>query len=224
MSKKIILIVIAVIFVAGIGYWAYQSKLKPEGLTETEKSCLNSGGKISTSLCCNSASNFPNLCLIGACGCPPADSHQIKTCDCGENKCFDGEKCVSTEAEEEEELLSEQPNKAKFDEYFTSAFLAKLPADAEFNPFGIVKTKIFTSIDQFCTSFEMKKTIPANSFSSAVYDKDNEEYAQPKSVFPMELKKGGSVGCEPLSYTAGKYEFKIYIDNVLTAVLPFEVR
>jgi len=223
MSKKIILIVIAVIVLAGVGYLFFQSKITPEGLTETEKSCVNSGGKISSSLCCNSVSNFPNLCLIGACGCPPTDSHQVKICDCGENECFDGQKCVSIEAGEEEPL-SEEPNKAKFDEYFTSAFLAKLPADAEFNPFGVVKTKIFTSADQFCTSFEMKKTIPANSFSSAVYDKDSEEYAQPKSVFPMELKKGGSVGCEPLSFTAGKYEFKIYIDNVLTVVLPFEVR
>lgn len=223
MSKKIILIIIAVIVVAGVGWWVYQSKLKPEGLSDTEKSCLNSGGKISTSLCCKSVSNFSNLCLTGVCGCPSADSHQVKICDCGENECFDGQKCAAIEVPEEEPL-SEEPNKAKFDEYFTSAFLAKLPADAEFNPFGVVKTKIFTSSDQFCTSFEMKKTIPANSFSSAVYDKNNEEYAQPKSVFPMELKKGGSVGCEPLSFTAGKYEFKIYIDNVLTVVLPFEVR
>lgn len=221
MNKKIILIVVAVIVVAAAGYWVYQSKLKSEGLSEKEKACLDSGGQISVASCCSG--NFPNICLIGACGCSPANSHKVKICDCGEGKCFDGQKCVAAGAGEEEPL-SEQPNKAKFDEYFTSAFLSKLPAEAEFNPFGVVKTKIFTSADQFCTSFEMKKTIPANSFSSAVYDKNNEEYAQPKSVFPMELKKGGSIGCEPLSYTAGKYEFKIYIDNVLTAVLPFEVR
>lgn len=60
-----------------------------------EKACLNSGGKISTSLCCLSVSDFSSNCLIGGCGCSPDNSHQVKTCDCGQNKCFNGEKCVS---------------------------------------------------------------------------------------------------------------------------------
>lgn len=64
------------------------------GKTKEEKSCLNSGGKISTSLCCKSVADFPNLCLIGACGCSPENSHEVKICDCGEDKCFDGEKCA----------------------------------------------------------------------------------------------------------------------------------
>jgi hypothetical protein len=66
--------------------------------------------------------------------------------------------------------------------------------------------------------------LPSGSFAYGVYDKESGEYARPKAVFPVEMKQGGSVGCEPLAYTTGKYEFKIYIDNVLTAVLPFEVR
>lgn len=59
-----------------------------------EQACLLSGGTIGASLCCLSASDFPNLCLIGACGCSPADSHEVKICDCGEGKCFDGTECV----------------------------------------------------------------------------------------------------------------------------------
>jgi len=35
------------------------------------------------------------LCLIGPCGCSPENSHQIKTCDCGPDKCFNGNECVS---------------------------------------------------------------------------------------------------------------------------------
>lgn len=60
-----------------------------------EQSCLLSGGNIETSLCCGSTSDFPNLCLIGACGCSPTNSHQIKTCNCGDNKCFNGKECVT---------------------------------------------------------------------------------------------------------------------------------
>jgi len=59
-----------------------------------EQACNNAGGKVTTSLCCGSANDFPNLCLIGACGCAPANSHEIRTCDCGAGKCFNGKDCV----------------------------------------------------------------------------------------------------------------------------------
>jgi len=64
-------------------------------LRQKELACMNSGGTIKTSLCCKSASDFPNSCLIGACGCAPGSSHEVKICDCPEGKCFDGSKCVS---------------------------------------------------------------------------------------------------------------------------------
>ncbi len=61
-----------------------------------EQACAISGGTIKISLCCKSTDNFPNLCLIGACGCSsPENNQQAKTCDCGKGKCFDGEKCVA---------------------------------------------------------------------------------------------------------------------------------
>jgi hypothetical protein len=92
MFKKIILIVITIIVILGVSYWVYQSK--PEGLTEIEKACINSGGTITTGLCCKSTGDFPNLCLIGPCGCSPENSHQVKICDCGEDKCFNGGECL----------------------------------------------------------------------------------------------------------------------------------
>lgn len=61
---------------------------------EQEQACLNSGGKIKTSSCCGSIGDFPNLCLVGACGCSPMYSHEIKICACEEGKCFDGKSCV----------------------------------------------------------------------------------------------------------------------------------
>jgi len=60
-----------------------------------QKACLNSGGTLGSSVCCASAGDFPNSCAIGACGCAPANSHPVKTCECGEGKCFDGNSCVS---------------------------------------------------------------------------------------------------------------------------------
>ena len=66
-----------------------------------EEFCLKSGGQLTTSLCCKSTEDYPNLCLIGACGCSPEHSHQVKICDCGEDKCFNGTECVVFSPENE---------------------------------------------------------------------------------------------------------------------------
>jgi peptidoglycan hydrolase-like protein with peptidoglycan-binding domain len=66
-------------------------------LSEQEQACIDSGGEVSTSLCCESTSDFPDLCVIGACGCAPENSHEVKICDCGTDKCFDGIECVATQ-------------------------------------------------------------------------------------------------------------------------------
>ena len=59
-----------------------------------EQSCIDSGGTVRMSLCCMSTDDFPNMCLIGACGCSPENSHEVKVCDCPEGKCFDGNSCT----------------------------------------------------------------------------------------------------------------------------------
>ena len=66
-------------------------------LSEQEQACIDSGGEVSTSLCCESTSDFPDLCVIGACGCAPENSHEVKICDCGTDKCFNGTECVAIE-------------------------------------------------------------------------------------------------------------------------------
>jgi len=62
--------------------------------------CLVSGGGVSRALCCNSAADFPDTCVVGACGCPPADSHEVSTCECGPGRCFDRTRgaCVARDA------------------------------------------------------------------------------------------------------------------------------
>jgi hypothetical protein len=55
----------------------------------TEERCTSTGGTVGSALCCMSASDFPNSCLIGACGCAPNYSKDTKTCSCPAGKCFD---------------------------------------------------------------------------------------------------------------------------------------
>jgi len=67
-------------------------------VTGNEKACADSGGKVSTVDCyCYGAKDFYNTCVIGACSCPPLpqNKRELKTCDCGESKCWDGTKCVN---------------------------------------------------------------------------------------------------------------------------------
>jgi hypothetical protein len=59
------------------------------------ESCTQSGGTVSTALCCQAVESFPNTCAIGACGCAPDASHEVDVCICPTNTCFDGESCVT---------------------------------------------------------------------------------------------------------------------------------
>jgi hypothetical protein len=96
--KRLIILLVLMAIVVTSGCIKQTINLGKEETATTiagkEQTCINSGGTVKTSLCCNSASDFPNTCLIGACGCSPTNSHELKTCSCPEGKCFDGNKCV----------------------------------------------------------------------------------------------------------------------------------
>ena len=66
-----------------------------EDSAKKEQACILSGGTIGTSLCCKSSGDFPNASLIGACGCSPQNSHEVKVCACGPDRVFDGTGCVN---------------------------------------------------------------------------------------------------------------------------------
>jgi hypothetical protein len=63
-------------------------------------SCVQSGGEVTTALCCEAVGDFPNTCAIGACGCAPEFSKDTQVCSCPAGTCFDGRECVSTELPE----------------------------------------------------------------------------------------------------------------------------
>ncbi len=67
----------------------------PGHTTSVEQACMNSGGVVSTATCCGSTGDFPNTCNIGACGCGPSASHEVRVCECGAGTCFDGSTCVA---------------------------------------------------------------------------------------------------------------------------------
>jgi len=95
MKKIYILIGSLVIILAVVLIGNFVLQYKPTSISDKkEQGCINSGGTISTAMCCKSVSDFSNTCLIGACGCAPEHSHQVKVCNCGLNKCFDGSRCV----------------------------------------------------------------------------------------------------------------------------------
>lgn len=125
-----------------------------------------------------------------------------------------------------EQPLSEQPNMAKYNEYLSDIYLGKMAIGKKIGPDGFpIKTNIFAGgADQFCTMMVLKKTIASGHIAIATYDAVLKQDNSPKMVFPVELKAGGSGGCSNLTQTTGKYEYKLYIDDVLVAVLPFEVK
>ncbi len=74
------------------------SEIKPPEdfqIKSPEQSCTDSRGIVAISSCCKSAKDFPDTCLIGACGCSAENSHEILTCECGPGACFNGTACVA---------------------------------------------------------------------------------------------------------------------------------
>jgi hypothetical protein len=57
--------------------------------------CTATGGQIVSTLCCNSATDFPNSCLGGACGCASSNSHTVSTCTCATGCFAPGYGCVT---------------------------------------------------------------------------------------------------------------------------------
>jgi phosphate starvation-inducible membrane PsiE len=74
-----------------VAFFIFENQVETQSEVNT---CIASGGKIMTQMCCKSVGDFPNTCMIGACGCSLENSHEISICVCPENNCFDGKSCV----------------------------------------------------------------------------------------------------------------------------------
>jgi len=135
----------------------------------------------------------------------------------------------TTETEKAESVqLSEEPNTAKFKEYFSDLYLAKPPPGVEIPAsFEAIKTTTFSPSDRLCILGSANKIIATGAMATAIYDVTNKKYVKEKS--PLNITGPVPTGsfteeCKPITFPAGKYERKIYINDVLVAVLPFLVR
>jgi len=57
--------------------------------------CTKAGGTVVPRQCCKSASEFPNTCVGGACGCSAGNSASLDVCECPPNECFNGMQCLA---------------------------------------------------------------------------------------------------------------------------------
>ncbi len=67
---------------------------------EAAEMCEDTGGVLSTMICCCASENFPNLCVVGACSCPPSlECTKVVYCACPEGECWNGveDGCVTRE-------------------------------------------------------------------------------------------------------------------------------
>lgn len=81
-----------------VGRQGPKCEFKACSVNNQEKACNASGGKVSKQDCyCSNTKDFYNSCAIGACTCTPdpKNKKQVKACDCGQGKCWDGKKCAS---------------------------------------------------------------------------------------------------------------------------------
>jgi hypothetical protein len=117
-----------------------------------------------------------------------------------------------------ETVLSEQPDMAAFRKYFTELGIGKLPEGGKL-PLDLQKNaSVFVPGE---TLLLYGSAIQDVTISSRYY---NLETKQGVDGGQIAQKAGGFASGGTLSLPAGKYECKIYVDQALVGVFPFEVR
>jgi|GEM_PF-1565729 len=122
---------------------------------------------------------------------------------------------------------SEVVNQALFNEFISDISLGSMPeGQTTIDPAnGLVPTETseFSTTGQFCVMTTTKKEVSSSRLGAAIYNVITETYPMPKAVDPHGLPQGGSISCISNDFTSGEYEFKLYIDDIPVAVLPFTV-
>ncbi|MDD5726763.1 MAG: hypothetical protein PHC53_05185 [Patescibacteria group bacterium] len=119
---------------------------------------------------------------------------------------------------------SEKGDAQKLSEYFKSITLGKLALGKKVSPPKVVpiKTTAFTSKDQFCITLNVKKDIPVGVVATALYSVELQQNIKDKEASTDVTKAGSISSCGSLTgLPYGRYEVKIYVDDVLAGVYPF---
>ena len=116
--------------------------------------------------------------------------------------------------------LSEQPDKAIFNKYFSNMGLGKIPPGGQL-PIDLQQNAtVFTQGDQISLYFSVIQEVQVRT---AIYDVVAKKVVK-EGGLPGSLTPKNYAGAEPLTIPAGTYEYKVYTGDVLVAVFPFEVR
>jgi hypothetical protein len=116
--------------------------------------------------------------------------------------------------------LSEQPDMATYNKYLSDLGIGRMPPGETQDPRKLEKNvTVFATTDQICLYGNI---IMECQLRDVIYDtatgKVMHEGGLPK---PM---KGGFAGWAPMPVPAGKYEYKVYVGDILVGIFPFEVR
>ncbi len=107
-----------------------------------------------------------------------------------------------------------------FQKYFSEMGLGRLPADAK-SPQELQRNvATFTAGDPLTLYGTAIQEVQVSAQYYNVATKQSADASAP----PMPLKVGGFASSSILTLPVGKYEYKVYVANVLVAVFPFEVR
>ena len=115
--------------------------------------------------------------------------------------------------------LSEEPDQATFSIYFKDMGLGKLPAGGKLPQDLQQNVTIFSSGDLISLYGTVIQEVQISARCYSVATKQSVDAGAP----PAPLKVGGFGGSSTLNLLAGKYEYKVYVGDVLVAVFPFEV-
>ncbi len=121
---------------------------------------------------------------------------------------------------------SEQADALKFADYFKSFSLGKLALNKKVGPKSVpVKTTVFTGKDQFCVVADLKQDIPVGVLATALYSVETAQNVYEKSASTDVMNAGNTMSCNgPSKLALGRYEMKIYLDDVLAGVYPFTIK
>mgnify|MGYP007084775882 CR=1 FL=1 len=115
--------------------------------------------------------------------------------------------------------LSEQPDKANFQKYFSELGIGKMPEVVKDPPRDLQKNvSVFAARDQISL---YGTVILECQIRTAFYDVNAKKVIR-EGGLPQAVK-GGFAGWEPVDLPAGKYEYKVYVGDALVGVFPFEV-
>lgn len=121
-------------------------------------------------------------------------------------------------------VASETADAALFKTYFKEISLAKLPGGVKAGPGSCPSpASAYTAKDQICMVFDVRK-VP-QGVSDGIFDVGGATFVQAKKeLSPPVAAVGERIVCQPVTLPVGKYEYKLWVGDALTAVVPFEVK